>query len=207
MPRLQKVLSLIMEHWLSLWPKQRKNKKGPKIVFLDCYTTWCGPCKQMSEVVFPMEKMGTFFNANFVNTKIDMEKGEGIDIAKKYSIRAYPTFLILDSDGNEINRIVGSGDADSFITRTKKAMDPNNNPKVKKEAYLASKNVQNAIVYLEALQESYMNQEAKSFIEEEFPAMSPRDKYSDKIWAFAAQSLGDQNSKIFDIVMDEKKYC
>ena len=60
-----------------------------------------------------------------------MEKGEDPEVAKKYNIKAYPTFLILDADGNEINRVVGRGDAVGFIARVKKAMDPNCNPKVK----------------------------------------------------------------------------
>ena len=128
--------------------KAKKNKKGPNMVFLDCYTTWCGPCKQMANVIFPMEHVGEFFNANFVNLKIDMEKGEGIELAKKYNVRAYPTFLILDAEGNEINRVVGSGDADGFIAKVKKAMDPNNSPQVKKEAYLKEKNMSNAKAYL-----------------------------------------------------------
>src|SRR3989339_963144 len=107
--------------------KAKNNKKGPKIIFMDCYTTWCGPCKYMSEKIFPQELVGKFYNTNFVNIKMDMEKGEGIELAKKYEISAYPTFLILDADGNEINRIVGMGDADTFIEKTKKAMDPANN--------------------------------------------------------------------------------
>ena len=64
--------------------KAKNNKKGPKIIFMDCYTTWCGPCKYMSEKIFPQELVGKFYNTNFVNIKMDMEKGEGIELAKKY---------------------------------------------------------------------------------------------------------------------------
>ncbi len=133
-----------------------------------------------------------------------MEKGEGIDLAKKYEIRAYPTFLILDADGNEINRIVGSGEADAFIERTKKAMDPANSPKAKRAAFDAGKTTENAIAYLETLQSSYMNKEAGEFIEEIFPTLNPRERYSDKMWPFISQSLGNPNSKVFELVMAEK---
>ncbi|MHC1779180.1 MAG: thioredoxin family protein [Bacteroidales bacterium] len=184
--------------------KAKNNKKGPKIIFMDCYTTWCGPCKMMSEKIFPMEHVGKFFNANFVNYKLDMEKGEGIELAKKYEIRAYPTFLILDADGNEINRIVGSGEADAFIEKAKKAMDPANNPKAFKAKYESAKNMDNALAYLEALRASYLNKEADAFIEEIFATMSPREKYSDKMWPFVSQSLGNPNSKVFEMVMAEK---
>ncbi|MBR4094560.1 MAG: DUF255 domain-containing protein, partial [Bacteroidales bacterium] len=57
--------------------KAAGNKKGPSVVFLDCYTSWCGPCKMMAEKVFPTKEAGEYFNKRFVNIKIDMEKGEG----------------------------------------------------------------------------------------------------------------------------------
>lgn len=184
--------------------KVKSNKKGPGIIFLDCYTSWCGPCKYMSEKIFTQEQMGKFFNQNFINIKIDMEKGEGVEIAKKYDIQAYPTFLILDSDGNEINRIVGGGDADSFIKRIKKAMDPSNNPKVIKAKFDSYPNLDNAIAYLESLKESNFNKEIETFLEEIFAVMPPRDRYSERMWPYISQSLQDANSKIFEWVLSEK---
>jgi thiol:disulfide interchange protein len=115
--------------------KAKESKKGQKQIFMDCYTSWCGPCKDMTNNVFPLEICGTFFNANFVNVKFDMEKGEGVEIAKRYSVSVYPTFLILDSEGNEINRVIGSDKAESFIEKVKIAMDPSNSPKAKYDAY------------------------------------------------------------------------
>ncbi len=202
----QEAKGVLFEHgtFAEALAKAKKNKKGPNIIFMDCYTTWCGPCKQMANVIFPMEHVGKFFNANFVNVKIDMEKGEGIELAKKYGIRAYPTFLILDSDGNEINRIVGSGDADSFIAKAKKAMDPNNNPKVLRAAYDSNKNAENAIAYLDALKASYLNSELAAFVDEIFPTLTPRDRYSDKMWPYVTQMLQNPNSVVFAQVMDDK---
>ena len=70
------------------------------MVFVDCYTTWCGPCKYMTSNVFPQETVGDYFNPNFICLKIDMEKGEGPELVKRYGIRAFPTFLILRPDGS-----------------------------------------------------------------------------------------------------------
>lgn len=184
--------------------KAKNNKKGPNMVFLDCYTTWCGPCKQMANVVFTMEHVGKFFNSNFVNIKIDMEKGEGIELAKKYNVRAYPTFLILDPDGNEINRVVGGGDADGFIERVKKAMDPQNSPNAKHEAYLRDKNSSNAKAYLEALEDSYMNIEISNFILGEFNTWSPRERYSEIIWKYLSPTLSHPNFKTLDLLLADK---
>lgn len=96
---------------------------GPVLVFLDCYTTWCGPCKNMAEKIFPQKAAGDYFNSKFVNIKIDMEKGEGLDISKYYGIRAYPTFLILDPKGKELGRIEGGGYLEPFIQRVEKVLE------------------------------------------------------------------------------------
>lgn len=101
--------------------KAKNNSSTPNIVFLDCYTSWCGPCKYMAESVFTTKEAGDYFNSRFVNFKMDMEKGEGKEVAKKYNVRAYPTFLILDSDGNEIGRVIGGGKLEDFIKKVEKA--------------------------------------------------------------------------------------
>lgn len=55
----------------------QKAKEENRWIFLDAYTSWCGPCKVMAEQVFTLAKAGVFFNSRFVNVKYDMEKGEG----------------------------------------------------------------------------------------------------------------------------------
>ena len=86
-----------------------------KPVFIDCYTEWCGPCKQMAKNVFPQKEAGDYFNSKFVCWKVDMEKGEGPELAKKYEVAAYPTFLILNADGSLRATQVGSAPLDKFI--------------------------------------------------------------------------------------------
>src|SRR5690606_9477080 len=72
----------------------RARQEG-KLVFVDVYTSWCGPCKKMAAEVFPQKQVGDVFNASFINYKIDAEKGEGIDIARTYAVKAYPTYLFV----------------------------------------------------------------------------------------------------------------
>ena len=187
--------------------KAKKNKKSRNLVFLDCYTTWCGPCKYMTNNVFTIENVGNYFNENFVNIKIDMEKGEGIELAKKYQIKAYPTFLILDSDGNEINRVVGGGEADQFIEKVKRAMDINSTPKKKKEVYEANKTFENALTYINALNDSYLSEELNSFIETLFPTLQIKERYSEKLWPYLSQVLSLPNCKFLDIVIADKYYA
>lgn len=82
-------------------------KKQDKLVFLDAYTSWCGPCKLLKKNTFTNKSVGDFFNKNFINITVDMEKGEGIALAKKYEVNAYPTLLLLDSAGNVVTYTKG----------------------------------------------------------------------------------------------------
>ena len=95
-----------------------------KQVFVDFYTDWCGPCKRMSRETFPKESVGKYMNSHFINLKINAEKGEGVELAKKYNVTAYPTFVVLDTKGNECGRCLGFRDADVFIGELDKMRDP-----------------------------------------------------------------------------------
>ncbi len=101
-----------------------KAKAENKIVFVDCYTTWCGPCKKMAKDIFPLKEVGDVFNASFVNAKIDMEKGEGVGLAAKYEIRAYPTYIFVNGDGELVHLAMGMKPADKFIEDANDAKNP-----------------------------------------------------------------------------------
>jgi thiol-disulfide isomerase/thioredoxin len=98
-----------------------------KLIFIDAFTTWCGPCKRMAKDVFPDSTVGAFYNANFINAKIDMEKGEGLEIASKYEVNSYPTYLYLNAGGEIVHRSGGSKPAVDFIEDGKNAINPEMN--------------------------------------------------------------------------------
>ncbi len=94
-----------------------------KIIFMDAYTTWCGPCKWMSANVMNQPEVGEFFNENFINVKMDMEKGEGIELAKKYKVGAYPTLAFVDGNGDMVWRVAGALGVEEFMALGKKITD------------------------------------------------------------------------------------
>lgn len=90
-------------------------KKENKLIFLDAYASWCGPCKMMKYRVFTSSKVGEYFNQNFINVKIDMEKGEGPELARKYRVTAYPSLYFIDYTGGIKNYSVGYHNAKRLI--------------------------------------------------------------------------------------------
>lgn len=92
----------------------KKAKTEHKIIMADFYTDWCIWCRQLDMKVYTDPTIADYANKNQVNWKTDAEKGEGIDLAKKYKITGYPTLVFIDGDGNEVDRIVGYFPAADF---------------------------------------------------------------------------------------------
>ncbi len=99
-----------------------KAKKENKLIFIDCYTTWCGPCKSMAKKTFVNKEVGDYFNKNFICLKMDMEEEEGVNTASIYAIEAYPTYLFIDFKGDVKHRDLGYIDSESFIEVGKMAL-------------------------------------------------------------------------------------
>ena len=93
-----------------------KAKEEDKIIFVDAFTTWCGPCKQMSANTFPNPEVGQFFNQNFISMKIDMEKEMGLQFKKKFPVSAYPTLFFIDYDQEVVLKSVGAKNPTDLIT-------------------------------------------------------------------------------------------
>jgi len=102
----------------------KKAKNDGKIVYIDCYTSWCGPCKWMDKNIFSNDSVANFYNSNFICLKIDMEKGEGFEFASKYKINTYPTSLYLSANGEMVFRTCGAKNSTTFIKDGQNALNP-----------------------------------------------------------------------------------
>lgn len=140
-------------------------KAEKKMVFLDCYTSWCGPCKMMARDIFPQKKVGDFMNSKFICIKIDMEKGEGPSLTQKFQVSAFPTFIIFNSDAQEIGRFLGGSDADGFIDRVKKASIDNGSIDMDKQWEQGNRDESFLKQYLTSLGNAYKNQRANDVAE------------------------------------------
>ena len=102
--------------------------KEKKMVFIDAYATWCGPCKWMASNVFSNDTIGVYFSEHFVSIKIDMETDAGIEINELFSITAYPTLLAVSPDGQLIRKQVGALDIDELLLWADYCAHPENSP-------------------------------------------------------------------------------
>ena len=142
-----------------------KAKAENKMIFLDCFTTWCGPCKMMANTVFPQEKVGAAMNPKFVNVKIDMEGTYGAPLAKKLQITAYPTFVIFNADLQEVGRFLGGSQADEFLKRVQEKSADNSSSALKARWEAGERNPEFLMTYLKTLTATYKTQDANDVAE------------------------------------------
>lgn len=96
-----------------------------KLIFMDVYTDWCGPCKLMEEEVFTQPEVAGFYNEHFVCYQVDAEKGEGIDLKRQYEVKVYPTYLFVDPETGElVHRSTSRQDKQTFVFTGQSALNP-----------------------------------------------------------------------------------
>jgi thioredoxin-related protein len=182
-----------------------KAKKENKMVFMDCYTSWCGPCKMLSKKVFPQKEVGDYFNANFVNFKVDMEKGEGVELQKKYQVKAFPTLLFLDANGKVLHKMVGGSDAAGLIAEAKVATDPSQRIGALEKRYADGERSEAFVAkYIKALQKAY-RQEEMAKVGKDYLANTALDKLnSEDAFTIIAYTGIEYKGKIYKHLLANK---
>jgi thiol-disulfide isomerase/thioredoxin len=138
----------------------KKAKAENKLIFLDCYTQWCGPCKKMTREVFPQEAVGNAMNPKFVSIKIDMESAYGAPLAKKLQIQAYPTFVIFNADAQEIGRFIGGSPVGEFLNKVEANSKDNSTSALVERWNNGDRDPQFLREYLKSLSAKYKADEA-----------------------------------------------
>lgn len=132
-----------------------------KYIFMDCYTTWCGPCKFMSKEIFPQEKSGNYFNDKFISVQVQMDTTDADNdnikkwyadahtIMQTYKVATFPTYLFFAPDGKLVHRASGAWPApEDLINRAAAALDTSRQYYTLMEAYNSGHKDTTAIKYL-----------------------------------------------------------
>lgn len=115
---------------------KQKAKQENKFIFLDFNTSWCIPCRRMETEIFTKDKVAEYVNQNFISSsyRCDTTANDTAEIRDRYpdaltllkelNIKGYPTYVILNPDGNMVHKVVGYIKADVFIDELKMGLDP-----------------------------------------------------------------------------------
>lgn len=193
----------------SNWEQAKKKAiLENKLIFIDFFTEWCGPCLAMAEDVFPQLEVGNLYNANFINLKIDAEKGEGVTLKEKYNVQSYPTFIFVDPETeNVVHRSSSRQEKEVFMFTGESALNPKTRSVFLEKAYAAGDR-DNAMVtnYMDYLASMYRRDELKNVIDEyvarkEFSLSNAGD------WkVFNKHITGMSNPLFKEVVANRDKY-
>ncbi|MEI3421103.1 MAG: thioredoxin family protein [Butyricimonas faecihominis] len=153
-----------------------------KYIFMDCYTSWCGPCKGLAQNVFPQPKVGEFLNSNFVCCKYDMEKGEGIMLYKKYkdNIPGFPTMLMINPvDESIVHKVVGYTEPDALIEALQDGLDGKTLAVFQKRYEEGQRSLELIKEYCKALDVAY-DQDTKEKVVRDYIESMPLDSLMSK---------------------------
>jgi len=182
-------------------------KAENKPIFIDFYTSWCAPCKVMSNEVFPQEKVGNFFNKKFINCKIQCDdNGVGVEIGKQYAINAYPTIMFLNANGELIHSAAGSLAADEFIDLANIALNPEKNlMSLIKKWNAGQRDTAFATTYFAALKEAYRTELAKSQLETYLNGLAKNEQFTKNSFNLIKLIGFPPFSPVFSLVESNKK--
>jgi len=173
----------------SLTEAFKMAREQHKMIFTDCYTVWCVPCKGMDKLVFTQDSVADFFNSHFINVKLDMEKGEGPAAVKTYKIGAFPTYLLFDENGKQVYKFVGGMSAAEFMAKIRIGSNPKNE-EVEREARYAAGD-RNPELMRDLIKQKFKQKDPKTgtaLAEEYFKKLSPAARVHLENWFLFGES-------------------
>lgn len=177
-----------------------KAKKENKLVFIDAYASWCGPCKMMEKNTFTKKSVGDFYNKNFINARIDMEKGEGREVAQKFGVRSYPTYLFLNGEGELVSQNYGYMEEGVFLAMAQNIDSPNNKKGSLKERFAKGEKDRDFLINIMKLNSNSDYEFAKQASERYFANRKKTDEFTKEDIGFLLyflKSTEDANYKTF----------
>ncbi len=182
-----------------------KAKKENKMIFMDCYTSWCGPCKMLAKEVFTDPDAAKFFNEKFVNVKFDMEKGEGKMLKDKYGVKAYPTLYFINVAGEVEHCVVGGPDLAGLLKAGQDALEGRGLVAMTRKYEAGERNPEFVVAYMEALEAAYMEKEVEKVCLEYFATLDKAKLSERKYWALFAKYVNDVDAEVFQYVYEHRE--
>ncbi|MEY4541809.1 MAG: hypothetical protein RLZZ306_3566 [Bacteroidota bacterium] len=183
-----------------------KAKAQKKLIYVDIYTTWCTPCKQMDAEVFTNANVGKIFNDNFINYKIDGEKGEGRDLVEYFELDSYPTSMFIDGDWNVIQKLEGFRPVERLLESAEKMKERSKisgSDDDLEQAYVKGRRDANFLLeYIKVRQLQKMDNGA--ILDEYLGKINPEQLKSESTLKLITENASQLRGRAFDYLMSRK---
>ena len=178
-------------------------KKENKLIFMDCYTSWCGPCKALAKNVFTQEKVGDFFNPRFINVKYDMEKGDGKMLNEQYKkhIIGYPTLLLINAEGKVLQQLAGYKDADELIVGIRSASEGKDLFSLAAEYQKGNREISFMKEFIQSLNNAFLKDSVARVTGKFIRSMAPEELDKDEVWDIFGSYVTDIRSDAFEYLV------
>ena len=179
-------------------------KAQKKLIFVDIYTTWCGPCKEMDKKTFTDISVGDKFNARFINYKVDAEKGFGINLAKRYNVTSYPTCLFIDANENPVYKQEGLLRASDLLKEADMVLNNQANSKplwALDKLYNDGRRDSEFLNEYIAVRSLYSNIDNRDLVEEYVKSLTPIQYSADKTLRIMINNGFKIDGKAFDLLL------
>ena len=185
------------------WPVSRAEKKP---IFFNCFADWAIPCHGMNKYVFSDAEFADYMNRNFVNLYIDVSKRANAAVAKRYDIRRFAHFLVLDADGNILLRIVGGKKLPEFKEDVMRALSPKTSLPGLEAAYKKGKRDKKTLLaYLYDLNLADDKEQFDKVAQEYVATLKPKDYAKSENWFVVSKLITDRESLLYKNLLDNKE--
>lgn len=178
----------------------RQATEQDKLIFVDCYTAWCGPCKALAREVFPRPEVGAYFNPRFINVKYDMEKGDGKKLYERYKkhIIGFPTMLLINKNGEVLQQLAGYQDAEKLLDSIKEVMEGKGLFMLAERYRAGERDFSFIGDYIRALEGAFLKDTLQKVTSEYLANIDLKTLDQDEVWNLLGKYITDINSPAFE---------
>ena len=184
----------------------QRAKVEKKPIFYMAYADWCPHCKNIKATTLKDSEVISFMNTNYVFAGLNFEKPGSEDFKTKYNVKTFPTFLVLDENGQELARFTGELKKDKFLSEVKLALNPKQQlPYLKAEYEKDKTNGLNLMRYLVALKKGKDRNELNPIAHEYFEKLTDDKIVNEVNWKIFTNGVSDIASREYQFVITNQQ--
>ena len=184
--------------------QRAKTEKKP--IFYMAYADWCPHCKNIKATTLKDAEVISFMNANYVFAGLNFEKSGSENFKTKYNVKTFPTFLVLDENGQELARFTGELKKDKFLSEVKLALNPKQQlPFLKAEYEKDKTNGINLMRYLVALKKGNDRKELNPIAHDYFEKVTDEKMVNEVNWKIFTNGVSDIESREYQFVITNQQ--